>query len=133
MSIIATVSGGVFLTDSVTGAGPSKPFANVTNIGLSSYSYLAGQSISTSPTSITFPVGISLLQFVYIRNVGVNLLTATWTPNGGGSNVVLALTVGANGNGGFITFLEPDLTKGISALSLQATTAATFADIIIAG
>jgi hypothetical protein len=134
MSVIANISGNATVQDSSTNYGPNIALA-LASAGLSAYSYLLNESISTSPNSITFPFGVTQLQFVFVQNTGQNTLQVTWTPQGGSSNVVLKLTPsGKPGvSGGAIMFLEPDLTLGISALSLTAISAATNATVVIAG
>ena len=129
MSITASVNGNFSIIDNANNSGPQLVFQFIQNNGLTDYSYLRGYQVPTSPTSISFPFGVTKVQACYIRNVGsVNNLTVTWTPQGGSSNPVVTLTPG-----GMILFLEPDLTLGISALSLQSVTTATNADIIVAG
>jgi len=134
MSILANISGNATVQDSTTNFGPNAALALV-SAGLSAYSYLNNEVISTSPNSITFPFGVSKLQFVYIQNTGPTSLTCSWTPQGGASNPVITLTSSGKPGvfGGAIMFLEPDLTLGISALSLQAITSSTTANIVIAG
>lgn len=137
MSVQANITGGFTVQDTSTNYGPLKALAQMQSAGLSAYSYLAAETITTSPTSITFPFGVTKIQALYVRNTGVNSLTVTWTPQGGASNPVITLTAGPQATpgtpGGAIMFMEPDLTLGISALSLQAISGSTFADIIIAG
>ncbi len=129
MSITASVNGNLSILDTLNNSGPQLVFQFLQNAGMTDYSYLRGYQVPTSPTSISFPFGISLVQVCYIRNVGsVNNVTVTWTPNGGSSNPVITLTPNSG-----ILFLEADLTKGISALSLQSITNVTNCDIVIAG
>jgi hypothetical protein len=135
MSVIANIAGNATVQDSITNYGPNIVLTLLNSANLSAYSYLTGETISTSATPITFPFGVTKVQFAYVRNTGQSSLTVTWTPQGGGSNPVVTLTPsGKPGTpGGAIMFVEPDLTLGISALSLQAITSSTSADIIIAG
>lgn len=135
MSISASIFGNVVVQDTTTGYGPSQTFTPATNANLSAYEYLTNVAIPTSPTSITFPSGVTKLQFVFIRNLGSQSLQVTWTPSGGGSNVVTTLTAATPQGtpGGMIVLFEPDTSLGITALSLQAITAATVAQVIMAG
>jgi hypothetical protein len=135
MSISASIFGNAVVQDTTTGYGPSQIFSPATNANLIAYSYLTNESIPTSPTSITFPFGVTKLQFLFIRNLGSQSLQVTWTPSGGGSVVVTTLTAGSPQGtpGGMIMLYEPDLTLGVTALSLQAITAGTIAQIIMAG
>ncbi len=129
MSITASVNGNFSIIDSANNSGPQLVFQFIQNNGLTDYSYLRGYQVPTSATPISFPFGVTLVQACYIRNVGsVNNLTVSWTPNGGASNPVITLTPNS-----MLLFLEADLTKGISALSLQSITNPTNADIIVAG
>ena len=131
MSITASLNGNVSIIDSLNNSGPQLVFQFIQNSGLTDYSYLRGYQVPTSATPIAFPFGITLVQVAYIRNVGSSTdLVVTWTPvvMGGGSNPVIQLEPGAA-----IIFLEPTLSKGISALSLQSITNPTNVDLIIAG
>ena len=135
MSVAASIIGNAVVQDTTTGYGPSQLFSPATNANLTAYSYLTNEPIPTSPTSITFPFGVTKLQFLFIRNLGTQSLQVTWTPSGGSSNIVTTLTANSvqGQPGGMIVLYEPDLTLGVTALSLQAITAATVAQIIMAG
>jgi len=129
MAITASVNGNFSILDTLNNTGPQLVFQFIQNNGLTDYSYLRGYQVPTSPTVITFPFGVGQVQALYVRNVGAaNSLNVIWTPQGGGSNPVITLTPG-----GMLLFLEPDLTKGISALSLQSVSTSTNADLVIAG
>jgi len=134
MSVIANITGNATVQDNTTNFGPNIALA-LSSAGLSAYSYLVGESISTSPNVITFPFGVTQLQFVYIQNTGPNTLQVTWVPQGQSSAIVLKLTPsGVPGKaGGAIMFIEPDKTLGISSLTLAAITTATNANVLIAG
>ena len=91
--------------------------------------YLEAFSVPTTLTAITLPKSPCLQ--LYIKNLDVsNYVTATWTPNGGGSNIVKAIRPG-----GFIAFSDLDTaaTAGITALSLQANTAAVLVEMFLGG
>jgi hypothetical protein len=134
MSVQAAIIGTVSVQDTTTNYGPSLLLSLLSG-GLAAYSYLANESITTSPTSITFPFGVTKAQFIFVQNTGPASLTVSWTPQGGSSNPVITLTSSGKPGvaGGAIVYLEPDLTLGVSALSLQSITNTTTANIIIAG
>lgn len=135
MSVYASVTGNAAVYDATTKYGPNVALTLVNTAGMTAYESLIGESITTSPTSITFPYGVTHANFVYVRNTGPASLTVTWTPSGGASNPVVTLTSsGVSGTpGGCILFMEPNLTLGVTALSLQAITNTTTCDIVIAG
>lgn len=95
---------------------------------------LGKQSIGTGATAITLspatPFG------VYIRNVSATAsVQVTWTPTAGASAIVATLAPG-----GFIVFANPvagaavvTATPGITALTLQASAAATPVEVVTIG
>jgi len=88
-----------------------------------------GVLIGTAPTTISFPLNVTVCQVVYIKNQhSSQTLTVTWTPTGGAGAVVQTLQAGA-----VLLLVQPNATSGISALSLQASAANTPVDIFLAG
>lgn len=89
--------------------------------------YNEALSIPTSATPLTLP-GSPVLQ-LYIKNLdSTNYITVTWTPNGGASNVVKKLYPGNS-----LFFFDTSASAGITALSLQANTAACLIEMFLAG
>ena len=127
MSITATLSGGIQLTDSATNSTIfTKQLLSLLMVG-TSFGETQSASIGTSPTSITLP--ISPVQFLYIKNLhATQTLKVTWTPNGGASNDVVVLQPGST-----IIFLEAAAASGITALSLTGSGAATICEYVLAG
>ena len=128
MSISASVSGSLKITDNLTGSVSLSKVLNNTYTGtIESY----GQSVivGTSPSTISLPINPT--QFLYIKNLSTTLgttLTATWTLTGGSSASVIVLDPGA-----LIIFCEVTTTNGISALSLLSNQAGTPCEFILAG
>lgn len=84
-------------------------------------------SVSTSPVSISLPV--SPTQVVYVKNThATQTLLVTWTPNGGSTNPVVTLQPQ-----GFILFGEPNITSGITALSVTGSGAGTTLEYFVCG
>ena len=127
MSITATLSGNIQLTDSTTNTVVFvKQLLSLFNIG-STFLESQSASIGTSPVSVSLPV--SPTQFLYVKNLhATQTLTVTWTPNGGSSNTVLTLYPGSA-----ILFVEAATGAGITALSLTGSSAATTCEYVLAG
>lgn len=84
-------------------------------------------SVGTSPVTIALP--ISPTQVVYVRNThATQTLTVAWTPTGGASNTVVVLQPN-----GYILFGEPNVTSGITALTLTGSLAGTTCEYILVG
>lgn len=112
-------------TDIVGTTGRAVTFTFAGSVG----AYTESLSVPTSPTTITLPKSPCLQ--LYIKNLDAsNYVTVTWTPNGGGSNVVKAIRPG-----GFIAFSDLDTSgsAGITALSLQANTSACLVEMFLGG
>jgi hypothetical protein len=127
MSVSAQVTGNITLLDSVLGDTPfQKVLGSLIYVGTVAS---VGQSVSigTSPTSISLPV--SPTQFLYVKNLhATQTLTVAWTPNSGSSATILVLQPL-----GYIIFLEPNTTSGITALTLTGSGAATLCEYALAG
>lgn len=125
MSVVAAAQGTVSLTDSVTGSTTLTKVLNSVFTGDLSV-FAQSQPIGTSPQGVVCPN--NLAQFLYIKNLSdTATVIVSWTPSGGGSNVVLTLDPGA-----VIIFCESG-TNGISVLSLQASAISTPVEYIIVG
>lgn len=70
--------------------------------------------------------------FTYVRNLGSNNITLSYTPTGGSSTSVVLLPQGANSGGIFLYAMTAETSGGITALSLTAATATTPAEYFIA-
>lgn len=80
-----------------------------------------GQNVLiTGSTSISLPG--SPTNFVYIKNLATatSVLTVTWTPNGGSTNIVVALQPSS-----FLILDENNASSGITALSVNPSVAST--------
>ena len=127
MAILVTLNGTVTVNDVVTNT--LQTLKTLTGFQFTGSVSTIGEvvSIPNSPTAIALPV--SPAQFVYIKNTHLSqILTVTWTPNGGSSAVVIALQPGSE-----IQFLETTTTAGITALSLQGSAAGTTCEYLLAG
>ena len=128
MSISASVTGSLKITDSLTGSvSLQKTLANSYTGTLETY----GQSVivGTSPVTVTLP--INPVEFLYVKNLSTtsgNSLTVTWTPTGGASASIVTLDPGA-----IIIFSEITTSNGVSALSLLSNQAGTPCEYILAG
>jgi len=112
-------------TDIIQGAPRTVTFTFAGSAG----QYTESINITTAGVTITLPISPCLQ--LYIKNLDAsNYITVTWTPAGGGSNVVKAIRPG-----GFIAFSDLDTagTAGITALTLQANTAACKAEMFLGG
>jgi len=128
MSVTASVSGTLKITDNLTGSVALQKLLNNAYTGTLS---TVGQSVTigTSPVTITLPINPT--QFLYFKNLSANAgttITVTWTPTGGSSNVVVTLDPGA-----IIIFAETTATNGVSALSVVSSQAGTPVEYILAG
>jgi hypothetical protein len=128
MSISASVSGSIKITDNLTGSVSLSKVLNNTYTGtVESY----GQSVVVGTTLVTVSLPVSPAQFVYVKNLSntsATLLTVSWVPTAGGSATVVNLDPGAG-----IIFSEVTTSNGITALSLQSNVAGTPAEYILAG
>jgi hypothetical protein len=70
--------------------------------------------------------------FVYVRNLGSNVITLAYTPTGGSSTSIVLLPAGSNSGGIFMYALTAETSGGITAMTLTATTATTPAEYFIA-
>ena len=116
MSILATISGNVQVSDSVSGTSAlQKVLASLTTSG-NSFGEVQTATIPASPTSQTLPG--SPVNFAYIKNVsvGTQVITVTWTPAGGASNPVVALPPGSA-----LLLCETGAGGGITTLSYQSS------------
>lgn len=127
MALTTTISASIQAQDVVTNN-------LVINKTLAAFSFLGSVStvaeaitVSTSPVSISLP--ISPTQVVYIRNThATQTLLVTWTPTGGASNPVVTLQPN-----GYILFGEPNVTSGITALSVTGSAPGTSLEYILVG
>lgn len=90
-----------------------------------SIALISGAALPGSNTTLVYTPTLPLtpVQSLYIKNIsgGSTAVTATWTPNGGSGNPVLALSPS-----GMISFCEgivTGITCGITALTLTASAA----------
>jgi hypothetical protein len=126
MAINATFSGQLLVTDNL-GSNPLVKFLSGFQFKGTTQTYSQNQLIGASPTTITLP--ISPTQVIYVANLhATQTLTVTWTPNGGSSNVVVTLQPTA-----MILHVSPNVTSGITALSLQGSGASTNCEFILVG
>ena len=129
MSINASLSGSLKITDNLTGSTSlSKVLANAYTGDISTY----GQTVSVGTSTYTVAIPNNLAQFVYIKNLSStvgNTVTVSWTPTGAGFSVtVLTLDPGA-----LIVFSEVLTSNGITTLTLNASLAATPVEFILCG
>jgi len=126
MALNVVLAGNLIVTDDATGTLNLNKILSAAFAG--SLSTLGeAVSIGASPTTLVLPK--SPTQVVYIKNLhATQTLTVTWTPNGGGSAVVQTLQPL-----GFLLLLNSNTTSGITALSVQASGAATPIDYFLAG
>lgn|SRR6266850_211774 len=118
MAVTCTINSVIQITDNLTGSITSQKSVVGSYTGTIA---TEGQNviIGTSPTTITLPG--SPTNFVYIKNLSSSAtLTATWTPNGGASNVVITLEPTS-----FIILDESITGAGITALSVTASAITT--------
>jgi hypothetical protein len=127
MSVTATLTGSITLTDSVGTTGSlNKVLTALANTGTTS-EFAQSLSLSSGANPITLPV--SPVQFLYLKNTHAsNTVIVTWTPNGGASNIVLTLQPGST-----IIFVETNAVSGITALSLNASGTPTTVEMILEG
>lgn len=98
-----------------------------TSVQGTSYVDTNGLKIGTSPVSIGLP--ISPITYLYLKNLhATQIITVTWTPNGGSSNVVKTIQPG-----GVIEFTDANGAGGITALSVVANGANTPIEYILLG
>jgi hypothetical protein len=104
------------------------------NKTLAAFSYLGSvstfaESILVGTTPVVIGLPISPTEVVYVRNThATQLLTVTWTPNGGSSAVVLTLQPNS-----YILFGEVNATSGITALTLTGSASNTSCEYFLAG
>lgn len=88
------------------------------------------QAPNSSPATITLPA--TTVFFVYVRNLGSNNITINYTPTGGGSTSIVLPPVTSNFGGVFLYGCTAETAGGITALSLQAASAATPCEYFLA-
>lgn len=86
--------------------------------------------VPTAGVAITLPS--SPVYFVYVRNLGTNNITLSYTPTGGSSTSLILAANGSGIGGIFLYGLSVESAGGITALSLEATTAVTPAEYFVA-
>jgi len=128
MSVFASATGSISLTDTVAG---STTFSKILNSGfvgdLSSFAqnYLVG----TSPT--TFAVPNALAQFFYVKNLSTvtgTTITVSWTPHG----LSLPTTILTLDPGAVMIFSENGV-NGITTLSITASAVNTPIEFLMVG
>lgn len=129
MSVTASITGNITLTDSVTGTVPlSKALANLSFTGISS-EFSQSFMVGTSPTDIDIPT--TYTQFVYLKNVAPsNTVTVTWTPSGGSSAAVATLQAGS---AIILCGSNTSTASGITDLSITASANNTPIEFVMAG
>jgi hypothetical protein len=70
--------------------------------------------------------------FVYVRNLGANNITVSYTPTAAPATTLVLLPVGTNSGGIFLYALSAETGGGIIAMTLTASTATTPAEYFIA-
>lgn len=127
MSVTASLNGSITLTDNIASTSAlTKVLTTLSSVGTVS-NFVQTQSLASGANSISLP--ITPIQFFYLKNTHAsNTIIVTWTPNGGGSNVVMTLQPGS-----VLMFVEVTGTSGITALSLNASGAATTIEMILLG
>lgn len=127
MSVTATLTGNITITDNVATTGSlSKVLTALMNTGTTS-EFVQSLILTAGANPITLP--ISPVQFLYIKNIHAsNTVIVTWTPLGGAPTVILTLEPGA-----CIIYAEPIVGGGITSLSLNASGTPTQIEMILAG
>ena len=118
MSVTVQLNSVVQITDNLTGSIQLQKSVIGSYVGSVA---TEGQNVLvTGSTSISLPG--SPTNFVYIKNLATatSVLTCTWTPNGGASNIVIALQPSS-----FIILDENNAGSGITALSVNPSVAST--------
>lgn len=124
MSITATLNSVITITDNLTGSVSYQKQVLGSYVGTVS---TEGQNVLvTGSTAITLPG--SPTNVVYIKNLATatSVLTVTWTPNGGSSNIVVALQPSS-----FIILDENNASSGITALNVNPSVASTPIEYIL--
>ena len=128
MSVTASISGNIKITDNLTG---STSLVKALNNAFTGVSEAYGQSaiIGISPVSIplpSYPAG-----FVYVKNLSTtSTLSVGWTPYNE-SSVTLALNLIPGGI--FITTGTDGTKGGLGSLTLSSTAEGTPVEYILAG
>ena len=127
MALNISFQGSIQIVDLISGLIQSNKTI-LSSLGTATLATVADTlAVGTSPTSIALPV--SPTQIVYLQNLhATQTITVTWTPNGGASAVVGTLQPN-----GVLFLIETNLTSGITALSVQASGAATPLLYVLAG
>lgn len=126
MQATTVITGNIQAATGVSGATPlTAALASVYN----TTNFLIEPALPVGTASTSIPLPGTPTKVVYIQNNhATQTLTVTWTPNGGSSASVITLQPGE-----FIVLGgQTGSTGGITALSLQASGAATPAYLILA-
>lgn len=127
MSVTATLTGNITITDNVATTGSlSKVLTALSTTGTTS-EFVQSLILTAGANPITLP--IPTIQFLYLKNIHAsNTVTVSWTPAGSSLMAVLVLQPGA-----WIMFGETNATSGITALSLLASGTPTQVEMIMVG
>jgi hypothetical protein len=128
VAITVTLQGQIIISDGTTGVVSLQKQLSLVMPGVV-FSQAQTLPVGIGATTISLP--ISPVQFLYLKNLhAANVVTVTWTPSGGASNVVVVLQPGS-----MIMFTEanPVPGSGITALSLQANVGNTPVEFIVGG
>lgn len=88
-----------------------------------------GEAVKFGTSPVSLPLPISPTQVIYIANLSqLNTVTVTWTPTGASSAVVQTLQPLAA-----ILVMGSNVTSGVTAISLTASSANTSVDYLLAG
>jgi hypothetical protein len=106
--------------------------ANVTPVNSAASGITLGATViaydryfQVGTTATTFNLPGTTAWFLYVRNLGTNVVTVTYTPTGGAAQSIDVCPV-TNGQGGvFLYFNTVETGKGITAVTLTAASATT--------
>ena len=84
----------------------------------------------TTGSAVTLPSGKAFA--VYVRNLGANNVTVTYTPTGGASQSCVITPVTGGFGGVFMLFETAETAGGITALTLTAAVATTPCEVFLA-
>jgi hypothetical protein len=104
----------------------------LSNFQLAATAWLAADYLQVPTGGVTVTLPAATVYFVYVRNLGANNITVTYTPAGGASTSLVLLPVGPNSGGIFLLALSAETGGGITALSFTAATATTPVEYLVA-
>lgn len=105
----------------------------ISGFQLAATSWQASDWLQVPTTGISVTLPAATVYFVFVRNLGANNISVSFSPVGGGTPTsIVLLPVGSNVGGIFVYALSAESGGGITALEFAAASATTPVEYFVA-